>query len=50
MGRAQTPKPEVEEDITDTSTTNLGTLTEQPTVMRDPVASELEDGTVRTDY
>lgn len=29
---------------------NLGTLTEQPTVKRDPVRTELPDGTVRVSY
>lgn len=34
----------------DTAPVNLGVLTEQPTVNRNPVKVELADGTLRTDY
>lgn len=33
-----------------TTTTNLGTLTQQPVTRRKPGTTKLADGTIRTDY
>lgn len=38
------------EDTSTPATHDMGTLHEQPTVQREPVKTELEDGTLRVDY